>query len=458
MSLVAAAPAASTCREEAPVSQTETAGLLSSSIWVTFSRGLGVALQAAVILYLARALSVTDVGYFGLVYAFLGAIRFVGPLGTDQAAMREVALAKANRNLAGVQQASTTSLLIVAVVGTVCASATAITLSVAHRVVPFGGHEIAAIALSIPAFALIGLFVGQLRGLGYDLSAQLPDALGLHVIFGLLVLSLASTGLLDRASALISLGVAAWCVLAGYIAIRASIGVEWPLTTSPEHTIKMLQSGFRIFKALVATVLAVRAPAFLATALIGPAASAILEVAGRFGTAPLLVTGSVGATFSPRFARLSAGGDSAGIVRALRLSAILALVPAVAYLVLLGLGAPWAVGTLLPPAYADAYVPMLLVCLAATINAAFGLASSFLLMSGRERRVQLFSLAQLATVCVVSIVLAPRFGVVGIGWAMVVGALVRDGGLMLTVVTELRGVERGLLSTEPRPVYGAKRV
>lgn len=72
---------------------------------------------------------------------------------------------------------------------------------------------------------------------------------------------------------------------------------------------------------------------------------------------------------------------------------------------------------------------------AAAINSICGLASTLLLMSGREAVVRRYSLGQLLAICLVSLVLEPQWGVSGIAAAVVLGALVRDGGMMLYVLT-----------------------
>jgi O-antigen/teichoic acid export membrane protein len=82
-----------------------------------------------------------------------------------------------------------------------------------------------------------------------------------------------------------------------------------------------------------------------------------------------------------------------------------------------------------PPAYGAAFYPLLLVCAATTVNAAFSPASSVMLMTGGQRVVRLFSIVQLVVVCVLSASLGYRFGIEGVCWAILIGTVVRDGGL-----------------------------
>lgn len=69
-------------------------GTISSSILLSIIRVIGISIQAGTILYLTHRLNIIDMGYFSLVYSFLGIIRFLGPLGTDQLVMRQISKEK----------------------------------------------------------------------------------------------------------------------------------------------------------------------------------------------------------------------------------------------------------------------------------------------------------------------------------------------------------------------------
>lgn len=185
---------------------------------------------------------------------------------------------------------------------------------------------------------------------------------------------------------------------------------------------------------MLLTALSVRTPIFLAGALAGPAAAGVLEIATRFGNLASVTTTSVGATFAPQFARLAHQNDTANLMKSLRLGAILAALPALGWLGVLCLGASTAVSTMLPPAYADAHTPMLIVAIATSLNAVFGLSGTLSLMSGSAWILLLFSMAKLFVICLCSLALVPHHGVTGITWAIVMGALVRDGGMMVFIV------------------------
>ncbi|MBF0235697.1 MAG: oligosaccharide flippase family protein [Desulfamplus sp.] len=407
--------------------------LILSSILLTFFRLAGITIQATIILYLARTLPIDDMGCFGLVYAFLGIVRYIGPIGTDQVAMRRISREDNSVTAVQSQNISNSSILITIFMSATTAIIVMLTLT-SSNFAAFGALEISAICTAIPAYALMGSFIGQIRGFGYNLSAQLPEAVGTHFFFGIQIFFLAWFGIVDRETVLICLCSSGWAVVIIYTILRICIGVDISYFPKKEEIIQIIKIGFGVFQGLSFTVLSVRAPLFLSTAIIGPSATALMEIAIRFGSMPTIFTNSVGATFSPRFALLAYIGDKAGSMKALQLAAISAFLPAFSWLMVVALAAPYTIKHILPTIYADAYIPMVLTCTAVVINAAFGMASNFLLMTGGEKMVKIFSIFQLIVICLTSILLAPRLGPIGIAWGMVLGALVRDGGMMIYVL------------------------
>lgn len=404
--------------------------LVVSSALLVGIRSLGILFQALVILYLARVLPIEDMGLFAIVYAWLGLMRFLGPLGSDQIAMRQISGEEGVTATA--QSISNASFALTGLVGISVALIAVIALV---WLAPFNRIEILAIAFAIPAFSLMGLFIFQIRGFGRNLTAQAPEAFGLHLLFGSLIGLLAFSDAIERENVLICLCLAGWGVTILYFAIRLHIGVDWSRVPRLIDIVRLAKESFPIFQALFFTVLSMRAPIFLAGVLAGSAAAAVLEIATRFGNLASVTTTSVGATFSPKFARLSHQSDTVELMKLLRLSALLAAFPALSWLAILGIGASTAVNALLPPAYADTYAPMLLVALTSSLNASFGLSGTLLLMSGAAGIVRWFSLAQLVVICLGALAFVPHQGVTGIAWAMVMGALVRDGGMMVFVLS-----------------------
>lgn len=179
--------------------------LVACSILLTGIRGLGILFQALVILYLARSLSIEDMGLFAMIYAWLGLMRLLGPLGSDQIALRRISGDWGKTPAA--QSISNASFVLTCLVGLGVALIAGVVLV---RLSPFSRTEIMAIVLATPAFALMGLLISQIRGFGQNLTAQAPEALGFHLFFGGLIALLALEGLIERATVLFCLCAAGW--------------------------------------------------------------------------------------------------------------------------------------------------------------------------------------------------------------------------------------------------------
>jgi O-antigen/teichoic acid export membrane protein len=137
----------------------------------------------------------------------------------------------------------------------------------------------------------------------------------------------------------------------------------------------------------------------------------------------------VSTTFSPLMAGLHARGDRTGLSRVLAVSSWLAFAPAALTLLGAAVLGRFLLATFFPAAYGEAFIPLLLVVAATTVNGGFGLSSTMFLMTGHQRIVRIYSGLQLIAVTIAGGLLALVWGVVGIALAILVGAIIIDVGL-----------------------------
>ncbi|MCB1494708.1 MAG: lipopolysaccharide biosynthesis protein [Bauldia sp.] len=406
--------------------------LIRSSVVVTGIRGAGIVLQSLILLFLARSLPVHELGIFALFYAGFGIVRILGPLGTDQVTMRQVAVAEGIPDGA-LHRILNTSFVLVAGVNAVIAAAAFGLVSLAFpwvfEATGLSVAELLLIIASAPAFALIGLMTYQLRGFGYNALAQFPDSVALQLFIGGGVAGLAYAGRLDLPSTLFVLVAAAWLVAAIYLVIRLRIGVDTGARPTWMSTRCLIGESREVLYALSITALSARLPLLLSAPLLGSAATAIFDVASRFGSVPSITTSAVAVAFSPRFAALAHSSDRAAMSRTLSFASLVAVSPAIAYFGVAAAAAPFLIDHVLPPAYAHIYLPMLVVCAALTVNAAFGVTSNFLFMAGESRVVRNFSIAQLAGIGILTPLFAWQFGTLGLAVAVLAGSVIRDVGM-----------------------------
>ncbi|WP_428482561.1 lipopolysaccharide biosynthesis protein [Pyruvatibacter mobilis] len=403
--------------------------LFTSASLLVVVRVLGIGIQAPMVIWLARTLPITEMGVFSVAYAYLGLVRYLGPLGLDQIALRRIAqdLPDGGRPVPdSVHKVSTHTLVLVTGLNAIVAL---LAFGILALWAPEGmaAGDYLSISLAMPAFALIGLLAGQTRGLGYNLLAQVPDAIGVHLVFAALLAAFALTSGVSLTTVLLCLCVAAWIVLFLQVLLRMQIGFRLHTLPGLDDMVGLVREGISVFQATLFSGLSDRAPIFLSSAILGPAATAVMEIAMRFGNVATITTGSVAATLAPRFARYSYDENWSALRQTLRFGVAMATVPAVFYLGLVVFGASWAIDVFLPTEYASAYLPMLCIASGIVINALFGLAINVLIMAGKGATVMYFSLGRLLAVVVGGIVMGQAFGEVGLSVAIVLGIIVRDG-------------------------------
>lgn len=419
--------------------------LFTSSASVVVVRVVGIILQSAIIVYLARTLSLVEMGYFAIVSTVLTLARMLGPLGSDQIAMRDISSALSRGALNEAQALSGRSLALVLTANAALSVICLVTLLFVRNATALTTVDCLTISLALPSFALNGLFAGQIRGMGKVIAAQVPDSIGLQIVFMAGLAGLLTFGEVNLSSVLLFLCLSSWFVSGAYFVIRRRTGIYASTFPGWQEIWSLAREGGSIFQALLFTGLSVRAPLLLSAPLLGPAATAVLEIATRFGTLPSIITNSVSSTFSPRFAVLAERNDSRGLQKALYLAALLSAVPAAFMMIVLAIVVPPLFGWFLPVAYEQAYIPLLIITAASTFNGALGISASVLIMAGLPDPVRFFSLVRLVGVTVLCISLGTTYGVVGMAWAVLLATLLRDAGLALVA-------HRKLLSSDERQV------
>jgi len=414
--------------------------LLGESLVLIVIRALGVLVQLAVTVLVARTLTLAEMGLYALFLATVNLARGLGPLGLDQASTRLLALhADAGVGNVRVRDLSLAGALLALAIAALAALSAALVLGLEFGPSGYGWPERLVFIATLPAFIGIGLFLGQLRGLGHNLWAQAPDALGLQLVNLALVAGFLARGELTLLHAMAALAAGGWLVLAFQLAFRLRLGGFRPGLPAPRAMRDLAREGAGIFQAHVSTMATIHFPTYFAAATLGIPTVAILDIAQRFGNLGTLLTASVGATYNPSYARLSAGGDRVGLKALVRDAGLLAGLPAIAIALLFAVAGQVLIGALFPEEYLAALVPMAIIAAGTAVNALFSPASNVFLMSGRARYVRHATLLALMVVVLGCWLLGPLWGATGVAVAILAGRIVRDGGLAAMLWWRLGG-------------------
>jgi len=292
----------------------------------------------------------------------------------------------------------------------------------------FDGVALLSGAAAAPGFALVALLAAQLRARGRPRAAQAPDALLLPTVAGAVLLVGYQTFGPTLTGLLASHAVAVWLAVGVYmlLAHRPSRAAADRLQAEDRQAIRAM--AMTVTVAGAANALAMQLPVLLIGGSLGAAAAGLYEAARRFAQLGTLTTWAASTAVAPLLADAHARCRQGQLQTLLAVSSWAAFLPALAILVLLVVaGQPLL--SLFGPGYAAAWPVMLLLAGFTAVNASGGLSSTALNMTGHADVVLRFSVMQLVVVVAAVPALGQFWGLEGAALAVLLGGLLRDGGL-----------------------------
>lgn len=411
-----------------------------SSIVVVTLRIAGVICQAVAFVVLVNALPAREFGIFSVLYVFWGLVRMLGPFGLDNIILRDVAGARATGHAAHAVALSRRGLRAAGLggLGLMLVTAPALALVNAAAAGGLSALEIVLVAGAVPAFTVMGVLAASLRGFDRNVISQGIESFGLHLVVLILFTACMAFGRLGLDAALACMAAAAIAAVLVYAAALLPLLAATPAAPlTPQAWREVRAQAFEVWQALLLIGLAGRAPNYISLMLLGPVPTALLEVAMRFGTLPTIFTTGVSVTFQPVFAGLHVRNEREAFSEALAVGSWLAFVPAACVLAATLLCGQWFLDLFFPALYRDAYIPLLVIVASCALNAAYGLSSPILLVTGCQRLVRTYSAFRLATVAGTGVVLGLWLGVTGIALSFLLGVVVFDLGLAKQIAPQL---------------------
>ncbi len=404
-------------------------GFVVAAGWTLGFRILGMAMQVGVFVLIVRLHDLPTVGLYAVVNGLWMINRLLGAMGLDAATWRyEVELLTDGRTAEARGFEIKTRRIVLAwnlaaafVLFLVGLAAMQLDLFTVSPV------AIAICGLGLPVYAMIGVLNSQLRARKRIQAAQFPESVLPHAVLGILLLAglpWIEPGLVWLLSAQV---MAATTVVLTYLILdrRHRGPVEAP---SPAYWREARHTAWRILAGRAVTALADRGPVIMVSSLLGGAAAALYETAQRFGLLGTVTTWAAGVAVTPMFAEANAKGERAKLRSLLIMGSWLAVLPSLAIFAFLAAFGDWALVWLVGADYEAAHGAMVFLAGAAAINAAAGLSTNLLNVTGHERVVLVCSALKLAVVVVGVPLFGFGFGIAGAAAAVTLGALLRDGG------------------------------
>jgi len=419
---------------------------LHAAGWILGLRIVGIVLQLAVFLLIARLHPIVEVGIYAAANGIWVIARNLNLLGLGQTGMRFIPafLATGEAGKARAFELGTRRVVLLVAVAT-----GALVLAVGLGLERSGVFEmpvavIPMVAAAIPAYAMLGLLGSQLRARGRVRGAQLPESIILPLSLAVLIELGAMTGTITILWTIFSQAASAYLVWLIYGLLDRRVESQRPSALPKETWREVRAVAMNILGSLSLNILANRGPVLVVSAVLGPAAAGLYEIAQRFGMLGTIVTWAAGLAAGPMYADAHVRGDKGRLQSLLDVSSWTAFLPALAIFAFLVVFGQWALG-IVGSGYVDAYPAMLFLCGASLVNAAGGLTSNVFYVTGFERIALKFSGAKLAVVLVGVPLLGTLFGVTGAAASVTIGSAVRDLG-MSTLLPRTLGIVPGLCS------------
>ena len=414
--------------------------LAVSSLWSVLLRLGGALLTFLVGVQLARFLGPAGFGIYGVVLALATVLTALAQLGLPTLAVREIARTRSEADWAGLHAVLRWFGLATIGAGVAVAILFLAVLAFAPQITPtFRGTGLWA-AFLIPVMAMTILLNAELRAfdrlpLGQSLEILVRPA-GMALL--LLVLVLGQGWLTPSQAMAVNFAASLLAMAFGLVWIRRAI-------PEPARGVAPGRPGGHWLRAgllLAATDLLRQLDASYAVLVMGLIGTAAETGVLRVATSSILIVATplsvLHVVLAPTLARLHFEGQRAKLQQLLGVAALLMTLAGLAGVAAIALFGEWLIVLLFGEVYAAAWLPLLILAVAQTVAAFFGVA--FLLLGvaeGEHDLARAYFLGMFAAIAA-AFPLGLAHGAVGVAAAAVVGALVYNALCWLAVRRRLR--------------------
>lgn len=419
---------------------------------VMLLRILGIGFQLGWFMLLVRLLPQEQVGIYSAINAFWLLMRALGPLGSDQALMRQIPslLEQGDRPRARLWQRLALHYLLrwqglLLLLGFVLAL-----VAQALGLWEMPAWMLVMIALVALFYGINGQQVYVMLAAGRPMLANGWESLWLPLALALASVALHLAGALSLANLLCSQGVImlGFCLFGLWLVRRMLQGEtqELPQLSPPERA-EFAHQSRSLFATSAVIHLNMRLPVVIAPLMIGAAQTAILETAIRFATLLGLVSFAAAQVVLPKISAYARQQKRSELQQLLHESSWLIFLPTLLLYGALALLGKWMLSLLAGEAYMDAYAPMLVLGAAYVLAAAAGPMQHVYTMSGLAHLVSKVSLLEMLMSLFLIWLLAPVLGAMGMAAALCFGMVLRNGLFHGMLPAKLK-LQPGVLSSQ----------
>jgi O-antigen/teichoic acid export membrane protein len=423
-----------------PATTSYRAQLVRGSAVLIIGRGAGLLAGLVVTMLLARILGPEGFGVYALAQSTVALLAVPTQLGLPILVIREAALAQEQRNwglMRGVLLWSLRAVLMTSlVIGTT-------TFVVAHLWRGSSPPEflptltLALAYLAVTSFATV--LQGILQGLRQFALGLLPDMLFVPALFALCLALVRSLG--RPVTAPMATGIFACCALLSLIAVSLFVWRKMPPQTWRAKPVMRGEAWLAAAWPLCLTLSLALVNSQLIAVLVGALSSTtdvgLYRIASTTANMAIVVGATLGGVVGPYITTFHERGDVKRLSRLATYSAWCGALPAIALLVTYVLAGDKLLGLAFGAKFVPALPALVILTVGQTFNAATGVVTTLLNMTGHERDALRGAALGATTSLVLCLALIPGFGVIGAAVASTFGIAAEKLFLVLRVRSRL---------------------
>jgi O-antigen/teichoic acid export membrane protein len=366
---------------------------------------------------LAKTLGPAGLGVFSYVIALMQLLSTPSELGVPNLAVREIAVTNVRKDWGHMRGFILWANGVIGVVSLVVAVGGALGLLVwGHKLDPVKVSCLWLGLLLVPLTSLNALRGSMLRGLRKVLLGQLPEQVIRPLVFLFLILCIAFLGkglhspLVALSAHIAAVAVAFACGMALFLRNRP---VELSESEPRFHARLWLQSSIPFGLTALMQLINGRTDILVLGFFRADSDVGIYRVASQIAALVVFGMQVVNVIQGPHIAHLFAKGEMHRLQKMItRSSQAICLFALCAVIVIVVFG-EFLIRTLFSPAFAAAYVPLVIICIGQLVNASIGSVGSLLNMTGHERDTMKSVLVGATINVALNLVLTPQLGPVG---------------------------------------------
>lgn len=343
--------------------------IANSAISLTLAKIIGIGCQFISISIITKNLSLDNVGTFLLFLTFTLLARFLSSFGFDQILIREISREKENKKSFG-------NTFIVSLIFNCLISSIIYLIYINFFDFNLQINNLL-IFLSFIMQGIFGSCIGLIRGFGKNLKAQIPEGLLMHLFFLVLIIIHSNIEIISLKTLFLNYFLSSTVVFLVYFSLIKDMRLNFKGSLKKDF-VKYFKSAGQIIIILASTYAIIKSPTLIAAIFLDIQEVALIDIALKVASIPIILISSIGATYAGVFSNLKGMGFKSNF-NALSQAVILGFVPSLIWTICLVFFGKDIIKILFGDLYLEAY-PSLIILSISYLLISIGSVSSVMLI------------------------------------------------------------------------------